>query len=358
MRKGAPGVPAVPTIYTVADHAGVSIATVSRVDRGSPSVADPTAKRVRASMQEVGYRPNGAARALAMQRHDAIGLVFPHLSGPYYSGVILGLEAAAAALGQAVYIVGTQGRNHPEQLVTDLGSRVDGLVIAGRTIPDEAIRQLQRLRLPLVLLARNAVGTADAIRTENRRNAERLTSHLLQHGHRTIAFVGDPESSPDAMERWEGFRAAHQHLRRRVPNAPVRSAFGEAEGQQAAREVLQEAKRPNALFCANDEIALGAYRAAADLGLSIPTDIAITGWDDIALARLLSPGLTTVRQPVTEIGAEAARLLMERVNGSRRVGSTTVLPTEMTIRSSCGCESQDRRDPTHRLTETDDINQP
>lgn len=332
MRKG------VPTIYTVADDAGVSIATVSRVERGLSSVADPTARRVRASMDRVGYRPNGAARALAMQRHDAIGLVFPHVSGPYYSGVILGLEETAAARGQALYIVGTQGRSHADQLVTDLSSRVDGLVIAGRTVSDQVIRQLEKSQLPVVLLARNSVGAADAVRSENSASAEQLTRHLMQHGHSSIAFIGDPESSPDAMERWQGFLSAQGRVRQVARMRPVTCAFSETEGHQVALRLLTDGARPSALFCASDEIAMGAYSAAAELGLRIPADVAVTGWDDIAVARLVAPGLTTVHQPLRDMGVAAARLLLGRVEQSRIDVSTTVLPTELIIRSSCGCQ--------------------
>lgn len=328
------------TIYTVADHAGVSIATVSRVDRGDPAVAVATARRVQASMRTVGYRPNGAARALATRRHGAIGLVFPHLSGPYYAGVILGLEEAASSLGLNLFIVGTHGRGRAEALVIDLSRRVDGLVVMGRTVPDDVIAELHREGLPLVLLARPAVGSSDVVRTENRRNAEALTGHLLEHGHRGIAFVGDPASSPDAAERWEGFVAAHVDRGLPSPKRPVVSAFREAEGRAAALEVLAAASRPTALFCANDEIAIGVYAAAAERRLSIPTDLAITGWDDIPVTRFLSPGLTTVRQPLAEIGALAARLVVERVAGSRNQPVSTVLPTEIMIRSSCGCRSQ------------------
>ena len=327
-----------PTIYTVADHAGVSIATVSRVDRGHPSVAGPTAQRVKASMRTVGYRANGAARALATRRHEAIGLVFPHLSGPYYAGVILGLEEAASALGRNVVIVGTHGRS--EQLVSDLSRRVDGLVITGRTVPDALIVELQRSRLPVVVLARPAVGSSDVVRSENRQNAEALTRHLIEHGHRQIAFIGDPSSSPDAGERWDGFRAAHRNRTLPIPLRPVVSHFREEDGRAAALDALRMVPRPTAVFCANDEIAMGVYAAAAELRIAIPGDLAVTGWDDIPAARFLAPGLTTVRQPLAEMGALAARLVLERGGGSRKKPVSVVLPTEIMIRSSCGCRSQ------------------
>jgi LacI family transcriptional regulator len=329
-----------PTIYTVADHAGVSIATVSRVDRGHPGVAGPTAKRVMAAMREVGYRPNGAARALAMQHQDAIGLVFPHLSGPYYTGVLEGVEAEATALGMTLVIIGTHGRSKAAELVKGLSSRVDGLLVMGRTVGDDLIARLQHQRLPVVVLARPSVGFADVVRTENRQSAQALARHLIEHGHRQIAFVGDPASSPDAAERWEGFVAAHREAGLPIPIRPVVSAFREVEGRAAALQTLVTRPRPTALFCANDEIAMGAYAAAAELGLPIPTDLALTGWDDIPVARFLAPGLTTVRQPLAEIGGLAVRLLLERIAGTRPTAVSTVLPTEITIRSSCGCPSQ------------------
>jgi LacI family transcriptional regulator len=329
-----------PTIYTVADHAGVSIATVSRVDRGHPSVAVPTAKRVKASMRSVGYRPNGAARALAMQQQDAIGLVFPHLSGPYYAGVLEGVEAEATAHGVNLVIIGTHGRTKAAELVTGLSTRVDGLLVMGRTVGDDVIAALQRQRLSVVVLARPSVGFADLVRTENRESAQALTGHLIQHGHHQIAFVGDPASSPDAAERWDGFVAAHRDGGLPIPIRPVVSAFREVEGRAAALRVLATPSRPTALFCANDEIAMGAYAAAAELRLSIPSDLAVTGWDDIPVTRFLAPGLTTVRQPLAEMGALAARLVLERVAGSRKNPVSTVLPTEILIRSSCGCQPQ------------------
>ena len=325
------------TIYTVADDAGVSIATVSRVERGHPSVAAPTAQRVKAAMHRVGYRPNGAARALATRRQDAVGLVLPHLSGPYYAAVLEGVEEEATAQAVNVVIIGTHGRTRATELVTELSGRVDGLLIMGRTVPDDVIHQLQRRGVHVVVVARPAVGLADEVRSENRQSAEALARHLLDHGHERIAFIGDPESSPDAAERWEGFVAAHRAHRISNLMPPVASAFREVEGHTAARATLDTPSRPTALFCANDEIAMGAYAAAADLGLAIPRDLAVTGWDDIPVARFLAPALTTVRQPMAALGTRAARLALERVRGAREQPVTSVLPTELIIRSSCGC---------------------
>jgi LacI family transcriptional regulator len=328
-----------PTMYTVATHAGVSIATVSRVLAGDRRVREQTARRVLASADAVGYRLNGAARALATQRHGTIGVVFPNLSGPYYAGVILGLEEAASALGQSVIIAGTQGRPGSEELVLDLATKVDGLVLFGRTVPDAMVEELAGRRVPVVLLARPQVGAAPTVRSENRRSAGALTAHLFGHGHERIAFVGDPDSSPDAAERWQGYLDAHRSAGMDPPAAPDVCPFREADGRRAAGLALRRRPAPTALLCANDEIAMGAYAAAAELGRAVPGDVAITGWDDVAAARFLAPPLTTVRQPLAELGSRAAAALQAAIEGGagQGWGHGATLATALVIRESCGC---------------------
>lgn len=325
------------TIYQVARLAGVSIATVSRVQRGTAPVQSETRERVLRAIQELGYRPSRAARSLAGDRHEATGIVFPDLSGPYYSEVILGYEQQAAAAGSSVLILGTHGRAGAVDLVVDLASRVDGLVVMGRTVPDSVIEELQRDGLPVVLLARPAAASADSVRSENLTSAATLTAHLLSHGRHPIRFLGDPSSSPDAAERWTGFLQAHHAHGVARPEGPVITPFREDAGFLAALEALSGAARPAALMCANDEIALGAYGAARQLGLRIPVEVAVTGWDDIPIARFTAPPLTTVRQPLRELGAEAARLLAERIGGDRSRPHHVVMPTRPIWRASCGC---------------------
>jgi LacI family transcriptional regulator len=326
-------------MYTVASHAGVSIATVSRVLGGDGRVRAQTVERVLTSARAVGYRLNGAARALATQRHGTIGVVFPNLSGPYYAGVILGLEQAANRLGQNVLIAGTQGRPGSDELVLGLATKVDGLVIFGRTVPDAMVMELTSRRVPVVLLARPQVGSAGTVRTENRRSASALTAHLLWHGHARVAFIGDPGSSPDSEERWAGYRDAHREAGIDPAPAPDTCAFREADGLRVARMALGRRPAPSALLCANDEIAMGAFAAARELGATVPGDIAITGWDDVPVARFLSPPLTTVRQPLTELGARAAALLQAAIDGERGGGEVTTLATDLVIRASCGCDA-------------------
>lgn len=329
------------TIYEVAREAGVSIATVSRVQRGHGSVAATTRDRVCRAIERLDYRPSPNARSLAARRHDATGIVFPDLSGPYYSEVIYGFERAAVEARQSVLILGTHGRDRGDELVQDLANRVDGLLITGRTVPDRVVAGLSRQGIPIVLLARPAVNGTDTVLAENRRTAVALVEHLLEHGRRELLFVGDPDASPDASERWAGFLEAHRRHGRPVPEPPLPSDYTERGGLAAVAGLLGGSPRdhlPDALVCANDEIAIGAIRAARDAGIDVPRHLAVTGWDDIPAGSVVWPPLTTVRQPMRELGSTAAELLAERISGGRSTPRHVLLPTTLVLRGSCGCE--------------------
>jgi LacI family transcriptional regulator len=321
------------TIYEVADRAGVSIATVSRALRDSDLVATATRRRVRQVAEELRFRPSRAGRALAEGQHAANGIVFPDLSGPYYAEVVLGYEEVVAELGRSVLILATNGRAHADEAVLELAGRVDGMVIMGRTVDDEVVARIADTGLPLVLLARppiEHVESVDTVTADNDRSAHDLTAHLLGHGHRRLAFLGDPTQSPDVAGRYAGFRRAVGD----TAPAPTPCAFDVRSGYASARTLLTGA-RPDAVVCANDEVALGALRAAEDLGLSVPTDLALTGWDDIMAAHYAR--LTTVHQSMRELGATAARWLDERISGTTAIPARhEVLPTELVIRTSCG----------------------
>jgi LacI family transcriptional regulator len=334
-----------PTIYEVADRAGVSIATVSRVQRRAELVAEPTRDRVQRAIDELAYRPSRLGRSLAHGSHDAIGIVFPDLSGPYYSAVILGYEEASASQGRSVLILGTHRRPNAADQVLELADRVDGLVVMSHTIGDEIVGELHRRGVPLVVIGRS-VGAADSVRAENRDAMESLVGHLFAHGHERLAFIGDPTASSDAEERWEGFVAAHRSAGMERAFEPVVCPLREADGREAVMPLLADRQRPTAIVGANDEIAMGVLEAARLRGIAAPAQLAVTGWDDIPMTRHIVPALTTVRQPMTELGRRAAALLRERITTDRAEPRHEVLPTELVVRSSCGCKA-----PTHRKEE-------
>jgi LacI family transcriptional regulator len=326
------------TIRHVAARAGVSIATVSRVLRGTTPVTPATRERVLAAVAELGFRPSALGRSLAEGRHAANGIVFPDLSGPYYAEVVLGYEEAAGELGRSVLILSTHGRDAAPEMVRDLAGRVDGLVVLGRTVSDDVVEEISSHGVPVVLLARPAPGEVDSVKAENVGSAQQLTDHLVGHGHRTFAFIGDADSSPDTLERWSGFRAALDRAGVPAPDAPVRAELREEEGIRVAAE-LQTTDLPDAVVCANDELALGLLGALRRAGVDVAGQVAVTGWDDVMAAR--HARLTTVRQPMRELGVRAAQMLDLRIRGDAEPARHEVLPTELVVRDSCG-----RHEPT------------
>ena len=329
-----------PTIYAVAARAEVSIATVSRVLRGSAPVASATRERVLSAVAELGYTPSGSARSLAEGRHAAHGILFPGLSGPYFAEVVLGYEEVAAELGRSVLMVCTYGRPAVRQKALDLASRVDGMVVLNGAVNDDVIADMLSRRLPLVLLGHDPVEAADSINAENEDSAYALAMHLVgDHRYHSVAFLGDTHGSSDTSQRWRGFRRALVDAGLPITE-PTRCPLNEDGGRRAAEQLLR-AHPPRALACANDEIALGAICAAEALGLRVPDDVAITGWDDVMAARHSRPGLTTVRQPMRELGSMAARWLHERLTTDQPAPRHEVLPTELVIRASCGNHTEE-----------------
>src|SRR5690349_12821964 len=198
------------TIYSVAERAGVSIASVSRVLQGSTAVSEKTRQRVLQAADELKYVPLAAARSLAVRHHEAHGLVLPELSGPYYSELLMGFESRAAELGQSVVLMLAEGKADLVRAVRKLATRVDGLAMLGSAaIPDATVSVLHGSK-PVVLIAGDPRPDLDTVAAENTRSASELTTHVLAHGRRRLVFVGDPASGPDIRDRYAGFVAAHE----------------------------------------------------------------------------------------------------------------------------------------------------
>ncbi len=283
-------------------------------------------------VNELRFTPSSLGRLLAEGRHAANGIVFPDLSGPYYAEVILGYEEVAGELGQSVLILSTHGRADAPEMVLDLAGRVDGLVILGRTVSDQVVAEIAARGLPLVLLARPGMDGVDSVQAENSQSASQLTRHLLAHGARRLAFLGDADRSPDAFDRWTGMCHAMSEAGLAV-GEPMPAGFSEESGRLAAGELVTSGL-PDAVVCANDELALGLTAGLNALGIAVPSDVAVTGWDDVMAARYC--GLTTVRQPMRALGARAAHALDMRIRGDDGPARNEVLSTQLVVRLSCG----------------------
>lgn len=326
------------TLRQIAAEAGVSIATVSRVASGTGQVAPATRQKVQDAIDRQQFRPSRLGRALVDRRHAALGLVFPGLSGPYYSEVINGFEDVAVEANMGVVILGTHLLSGSVDLVLDMADRVDGVALRGGVLTEDQIRRIEDHGTPVLLLGGRPSPGLSNVRTENLSAMARLVTHLLiDHGYRDIIFIGDPDASPDVACRWEGFVQAHRNAQITPVAEPICVGFTQPQGFIAASRLISKPDHPRVLVCANDETALGAVVALMDRGYRVPQDVVVTGFDDIPMAGLFASGLTTVHQPMRELGRETARLLLENIDGRSEPVVDRVLETNLVIRRSCGC---------------------
>jgi LacI family transcriptional regulator len=335
------------TIYEVARRSGVSTATVSRVMRDGTGFSGATRQRVLAAARDLRWVPSGPARGLAVRRAGIVGLLFPDLdqagdaeneSPLFVDQVIRGAERAATSVGDAVLIAAT--RNAPgHDLALSVAGKVDGLVVMARSLPDRDLANISRSVPVVVLAARRAPRRLDFVGADNRGGARQITQHLIDvHGYRDLAFVGGPAQSPDSIERFIGFGEALAAAGLPVPDsADGDGGFTEAGGERATQALLVGGRRPRAVVFGNDEMAIGALSALRSLRLRVPGDIALTGFDDIAAGRHVRPALTTVRQPMRDLGEQAVRALLRRLADPQAPRQSLILPTELVVRRSCGC---------------------
>ena len=338
------------TIYEVARRSGVSTATVSRVMVDGKGFSETTRQRVLAVAAELGWVPSGSARGLASRRAGIVGLLFPDLgrsgaaeeaSPLYVDQVIRGAERAATAAGDAVLIAATHSESG-RQLAFSVAGKVDGLVVMARSLSDDDIAAISR-SVPVVVLASSGVRDGlDFVGTDNTGGSRAITEHLLDvHGYTDLAFIAGPADSPDSDERFAGFCDALRAAGLPVPGAPAAvGEFTEAGGGKAVQAMLANGRRPRAIVCGNDEMAIGALAALRAARLRAPADVAVTGFDDIAATRHVRPALTTVRQPMRELGERSVQALLCRIADPAAARNSVVLPTEPVIRGSCGCRTR------------------
>lgn len=302
-----------PTIKDVAKLADVSIGTVSKVLALDPTVKALLRDRVSAAVEDLGYRPNLAARALRTNRLDVIGLVVPDITNPFFAQLAKCIETEAARVGHTVMLANSHDDAETErrQLSTLLDRAPRGIVIV-------AAADLGALgyetKVPIVSIDRR-FGTYPLISTDHAQGAAQVADHLVGLGHRRIAYIAGPRTTLVGRMRQAGFTERFRAATANDPTASLDLSEGRFDyhsGEEIGRRLLSvdPARRPTAIAAASDQIAIGVMRAARDLGISVPGDVSVTGFDDIELASLIVPRLTTLRQPVPEIGAAAIELLI------------------------------------------------
>ncbi|MBO0808623.1 MAG: LacI family DNA-binding transcriptional regulator [Actinobacteria bacterium] len=341
------------TLYDVARLAGVSTATVSRVIHGQDRVRDSTRARVQQVIEELGYVPDGAAQSLSRRRKHVIGLVGVERQSPkeqydlesmtllFYDEVLRGVEARSRENDWSLLITYLREDSDPDlPRLLRLSGQVDGLLIGEGIVPSRVIASLSE-RLPVVVVAGSpAERAADVVAADNRAGSAALVAHLIaDHGKRQLYHVDGPPSAPDAMER----RRALSDLVAATPGCQLAGSsqgrFTVRSGEEAGANLLATCGDvlPDAVVCANDEMAFGVLKAFAAAGLRVPEQVAVVGFDDIFPASMYDPPLTTVHQPMRLLGERACTRLLDRIAEPGLPPEVELLPTELVLRSSCGC---------------------
>ncbi len=328
------------TIKEVARAAGVSIATVSRVLNGKAQVAEATRAKVESAVRRLGYSPNGTAKSLITRRTMTLGVVLPELYGEFFSEFIRGLDFSARARGYHLLVSSSHSdRGEIEAMLKAMRGRVDGIVVMS---PDADSRTLDRAvpdTLSVVLVNPSQEDSRfDVLSIDNYGGAYSMTRHLLSLGHRALAFVCGPAGNVDAVERLRGFRAAVEELAGGTALVgELEGDFREDSGYRAGRWLLSQRPRPTAVFAANDAMAIGVLSAFHEAAVRVPEDIALVGFDDIPIARFVSPPLTTVRVAIRQLGERAVERLCAAIEAGREHERRLErMPTETVIRASCG----------------------
>jgi len=327
------------TIIDVAREAGVSYATVSRVINNKAHVKPEKREAVLRAMNRLGYVVNQQARGLASGRSQVIGLLVQNLGNSWMGAIIRGIDEQLSTTGYDIMLYTTHRRKESEMAYVGAISRgmADGLLLILPRDPQAYLESLRRQRFPHVLIDHQGIDDQGAaVGVANWDGAYAATRYLIELGHQRIGFITGNLEMASATERLAGYQAAlTDHDIRSDPTLVVEGNFLQPRGFTAGQILLSLPERPTALFASNDSMAFGVMEAARDRGLRIPDDLSVIGFDDIAEAATVHPPLTTVRQPLEQMGRTAARMLLRLIEAPETPVERIILATELIIRNSC-----------------------
>jgi DNA-binding LacI/PurR family transcriptional regulator len=307
------------TIKDIARQAGVSHPTVSRALRDHPDIAPETANRIKQIAFDMGYMPSAVARGLKTNRSEALGVIVTRIDDPFFSEVLEGIENALHPAGYSLFVAASQRDSKREQsIVQAMGERrVDGVIICSTAFSAEHSQQIQRYGVPCVVVNnQSAEEYKYSIYHDDRYGSRQLTRHLLDLGHKKVAFLGNVHAGKTTQDRLDGFRDEME-----AAGLPILEGFvhfgpnGHPEGGYAgAQHFLQLPEPPTAVVCFNDMMALGLMHGFYEAGLQVPADCSVTGFDNIGISAFITPGLTTFDQPKYHLGFEAASMMLRLLN--------------------------------------------
>ncbi|NNE96176.1 MAG: LacI family DNA-binding transcriptional regulator [Acidimicrobiales bacterium] len=325
--------------------AGVSRSTVSRVVNGETNVSEDAKKRVQAVIDETGYRPHAAARSLASNRTGVIGLVIPSAAAtlfddPYFGRLILGATSASNSIETTLALFLFEEEADQDSLTAKIvgSGLVDGVIVTAAEIGESITDHLRRARLPFVVVGRpDDSQTAFSVDADNRSGAHMAAAHLHQLGRTRPALIAPPSNTTAGIDRRSGFLEGLAEAGLDIGDRTAEGNWTEASGQTAMESLLPH--QPDSVFAGSDRMAVGAMRAIREAGLACPRDIAVVSFDGLIPADQTSPRLTSVAQPVAEVGRQAVMLLKAVIDNPAMAPQRIVLPPTLLVRESCGTEA-------------------
>jgi len=324
----------------IADMAGVSLGTVSHVLNDSARVREPLRRRVLEAVESLGYQPSQLARGLRRDKTNMFGMVIPDVTNPFFPAVVRGVEDIAFSNGYRLVLCNTDN-DHAKELahLNDLRTYLpSGLIVIPSSFSDLTVQaeRYRRAGTAVVCLDRLPKRwNGDSVTFANEEGAYVATRHLVQMGHRRLAAIAGPLHLTNAKQRIDGFRRALAEAKLTIaPEYIQETTFDRSGGHTKARLILKMLPRPTAIFAGNDMIALGVIQAIRELGLHCPRDVSVVGFDDLDFAELISPSLSSVSQSGYQLGATAARILLDRMAGDNEPAKQLVLETQLKIRES------------------------
>ena len=327
------------TIKDVAKKAGVSISTVSRVINNSKPVSSEIRQKVLQIIEETGYTPNPVARSLVMKKSQLIGVIVPDISNFFISEILNGIEEIGKMYGYDILLCNTYGDLDQELRYLKLlrAKQVEGIVLMTWRLNDKLTQYLSEQDIPLVLINRNTSQLdIPSVSIDNYQGAYDMTRYLIDGGHRSIAFIrNNLDSDAFGLDQYKGYKQAMEEYGIAIDERLIQYGnFKLEKAYDIVKGFIEEKILPSAIFATSDVMAIGAINCLLDHGYKVPEDVSVVGFNDIKLASIYRPNLTTIRQPIYDIGAVAMRMIIKLINGQEIHDKVVILPHELVVRDS------------------------
>lgn len=330
------------TIKNVAEKAGVSIATVSRVINNSQQVSEQVRSRVLEVIDEMGFKPNPVARSLVMKKSRLIGVIVPDMSSYFFGEIMNGIEEITRTYQYDIIVCNTRGNHELEIRYLDLfqGKQVEGVIFMSWKLENDVVEHIRNMEIPVVMVNRNTSKlTVPSVSIDNYKAAYELTHYLLKKGHTKIALIRNSiDIDAFGLEQYKGYKQALIENGIEVNKNYVRYGdFSIENSYRIVKNFVKENDIPTAIFATSDVMAIGAINALKDCGYDVPDDVSVAGFNDIRLASIYRPKLTVIHQPLFNIGTVAVKMIIDRIKGEETGENIVILPHSLIERESC-CE--------------------